>query len=111
MAEDKGKDDVKGNETEEADVEKPDEFYLGSWKDKAAAEEGLANMQSKLDSQGNEVGNLRKQVDFTQQVIEDMKAQPPPAPKASEPKGDGKADIKKAMRELDPVDETINLKC
>lgn len=52
-----------------------DEPYLGSWKTKEAAEEGVGNLQRLLDSQGNELGTLRKQSEFLQRTIDDMKSE------------------------------------
>jgi len=60
--------EVKGNGEEEN--------YLGSWKTKPDAEEGLANMQAMVDSQGNEVGTLRRQVESNQQVIDGLQQTP-----------------------------------
>lgn len=106
MVDDKGNIDVKGK-GEGDEGNKGDENYLGTWKDKTAAEEGLANMQTMVDNQGNELGTLRKQVEFSEQVINDLKNQPPPP----EPKTDPTlgydqelANIQKDMAELDPVD-------
>lgn len=84
-----------------------DEPYLGSWTTKEAAEEGLANLQSKLDIQGNEVGTLRKQVDFTQQVIDKLEARPAPAGTKTEGPDYSKeiSAVQKEMIELDPADE------
>ena len=87
-----------------ADTEAPDEPYLGPWKTKEAAEEGLANLQGKLDSQGNELGTLRKTTEFMQSQLATMQ-QPKPEPKET-PKGPDYAKeataIQKQMAELDP---------
>lgn len=88
-----------------------DEFFLGSWKDKTAAEEGLANMQTMVDNQGNELGTLRKQIEFSEQVINDLKNQPPaPEPKTDPTPGYDQelANIQKDMAKLDPVDESYH---
>jgi len=98
------------NETTETGGEGNDP-YLGTWKDKESAVEGLSNMQSKLDSQGNEVGDLRKQVEFAYQTIEDMKSQR--AAQTTSTTTDGTnyeqelADVQKQMLALDPVDENF----
>lgn len=80
--------------------------YLGSWKTRESAEEGVKNLESKLGSQGNELGYLRQQVELTQQIINDLKSQP-----AATPSADGAPDydkemgaIQKEMATLDPVD-------
>ena len=79
--------------------------YLGTWKTREAAEEGLANLQKLLDSQGNELGLLRKQTEFFQKQIEGMGNQPKPENKENQ-KGPDYAQemqaIQKQMDELDP---------
>jgi len=85
-----------------------DENYLGSWKTKEAAEVGLQNMQTMLDNQGNEVGALRKQNEFTQKVIEDLQVERAAAPQENTglPNYDQEmAAIQKDMAKLDPVDD------
>lgn len=83
--------------------------YLGNWKTREAAEEGLTNLQKLLDQQGNELGTLRKQTDFFQRTIEDMKAQggkggkEPASKKAQEPDFDtALGSIQQEMEKLDP---------
>ena len=94
-----------GNES--GDEDNKDEFYLGTWKDKGAAEEGLTNMQSKMDSQGNELGTLRKQAEFSQQMIDSLKNQPPPqAPPENSNLEQELSEIQADMAKLDPVDES-----
>jgi len=79
------------------------EFYLGSWKSKEAAEEGLANMQAMVDNQGNEVGTLRKQVAFAEQAIEDIKNKPAPEVKVDAPDHTKEmGDIQSELAKLDP---------
>lgn len=51
------------------------EAYLGSWADKATAETGLGNMQTKMTSMGDELGGLREQVATANQTIADMQNQ------------------------------------
>ena len=83
---------------------KSDDPYLGTWKTKEAAEVGMQNMQSLLDNQGNELGGLRKQVDFLQQQ---PKAPAKAAPAEEETGPDYGAEMKavqKQMSELDPDD-------
>jgi len=87
--------------------------YLGNWKSKEAAEEGLSNLQRLLDHQGNELGMLRKQTEFFQKTIEDMKGQG-----AKGGKADAKAQgpdfdtqlsaIQKELEELDPDEPDYN---
>jgi len=49
--------------------------YLGTWADRDAAEQGVSNMQGKMDSMGNEVGTLRNQVAMANQTIADLQSQ------------------------------------
>jgi len=87
------------------DTKAPDEPFLGTWKSKEAAEEGLANLQKVLDSQGNELGTLRKQTEFFQKQMEQMNAKPKETPKEA-PKGPDYAQemkaVQKQLAELDP---------
>lgn len=83
--------------------------YLGTWKTREAAEEGVGNLQKLLDTQGNEVGTLRKQVDFFQKTVEDMNGQ---ATRQPQKESAGRTnftkeinDVQKLMESLDPVDE------
>ena len=99
------------NKSGEGEVENEgnkDEFYLGTWKDKVAAEEGLTNMQSKMDGMGNEVGTLRKQAEFSQQMIDDLKTQQAvlqTPPDVNAPNYDQDiAEIQADMAKLDPTD-------
>ncbi len=87
-----------------ADTEIKDEPYLGTWQTKEAAEEGLANLTGKMDAQGNEVGTLRKQVDFFQKQFEGTQQQPAKAePEA--PKGpDYGAEMKAVQTEMSKLD-------
>lgn len=94
---DKGKGDVK------------DENFIGTFKDKEAAEQGWANLETKLNEQGTELGGLRKQVEFAHQVIDDMKAKPAPAVKPEVPTYDKEiATVQKEMAELDLEDRDYN---
>ena len=105
MPEEKGTIDNKGK----GDGTK-NENFIGTFKDKEAAEQGWTNLETKLKDQGNELGGLRKQVEFAHQVIEDMKAQPAPAePKPEVPTYDKEiAAIQKEMVNLDSADENYN---
>lgn len=90
------------NADQEAQEQGP---YLGNWKTREQAEEGLQNLQKLLDSQGNELGSLRKQ---TELLSSRMNQQPQGQPKAEpeQPKGPdyGKemAAIEAQLAELDP---------
>ena len=82
------------------------ENYLGSWKTKTDAEEGLANMQSMVDNQGNEVGTLRKQVAFGEQAIEELRNKPAPEQKVDAPDYTKEmGDIQGEIAKLDPDDD------
>lgn len=99
MAEEEGKTTVEG------EVE---ENFIGTFKDKVAAEEGWANLETKLASQGNEVGELRKQGETAQQTINDLQNQliqaNQPPPKPAQDYGKELSAIQKDMAKLDPVD-------
>lgn len=93
--------------TEEGSPTKGEESYLGSWKTKEAAEEGVGNMKTVMDSQGNELGSLRKTTELLQRQIDSMdKAKPTPKAKANEPKptdyGKEMAAVQKTIADLDP---------
>jgi hypothetical protein len=87
------------------DTKAPDEPFLGTWKTKEAAEEGLSNLQKILDSQGNELGTLRKQTEFFQRQLEGLQ-QTQAKPKPEAPKGpDYGQELKAVQKEkasLDP---------
>ena len=108
MDDDKGTD---GNKTDEGNT---DENFLGSWKTKEDAEEGLSNLQSKLSEQGNEAGQLRKDVADGQSRLDEMQATINAGEKAgkkeaSDLEAEGvkseQAKISKELENLDPVDE------
>jgi len=67
-------DDKKG--TEDNPEEKKDEPYLGTWATKEDAAEGLKNLQGKLSDQGNETGQLRKQVEDSESLLGELQARP-----------------------------------
>ena len=88
--------------------------FLGSWKTKEDAEEGLGNLQGKLSEQGSEVGVLRKQNDDNVLRIDEMQATIDAGTKAGEQEAQNKeaegikgeqAKISKQIEDLDPVDE------
>lgn len=91
-----------------------DENFLGSWKTKEDAEEGLSNLQGKLSEQGSESKGLRTQVEEGLAVADDLQAQIDAGNRASEKKtSDLEAEgfkseqvrITKEIEDLDPVDE------
>lgn len=83
------------------------DHYLGNWQTKEAAEEGLQNMQSKMDLQGNELGALRKQVELSQQLLDEARNQPLPEPSAPATNYDQELKAVQAeMANLDPADES-----
>ena len=85
---------------------KTDEPYLGTWKSKEAAEVGMQNMQTVLDTQGNELGGLRKQVEFLQEQSKSpVKADPVKEETGPDYGAEMKA-VQKQMSELDPEDPT-----
>ena len=97
------------NEAAKADIPKDTDKtqeapYLGNWKTREQAQEGLDNMQKLLDSQGNELGSLRKQSELMQSRM-DMQTQAPPEAQPEQPKGPDyakeMANIEKTMSELD----------
>jgi len=101
------------NEAAKADVPRdadkgedtPKEPYLGNWKTREQAQEGLDNMQKLLDSQGNELGTLRKQTELMQSRMDMQQPQASPEAKPEQPKGPDfakeMASIEKTMSELD----------
>ena len=90
------------------------ENYLGDWKTKEEAERGLENLQSKLGSQGNELGTLRKNMELTQQVIDGLKGKGSSESQANaevKPKIDYNKEIgliDKKISELNPVDDNYH---
>ena len=94
--------------------ENKNETYLGSWKTKEDAEEGLKNLQGKMSDQGNEAGQLRKQVEDGEVRLGEMQVQIDAGNKASEQKASDEeaegvekeqAKIDKEIKDLDPVEE------
>lgn len=93
-----------------------EEPYLASWKTKEEAVEGFANMQKKMGEQGNEVGALRKQLEYNQQLINELQTKTATPAQPAKPEGpDYGAEIEGVHKELssiqskieglDPVDE------
>ena len=105
MPEEKGNIDDKGK-----GEEVKDENFIGTFKDKEAAEQGWANLEGKLNDQGTELGGLRKQVEFAHQVIDELKAKSAPAAVTPEAPTYDKdiAAVQKEMAKLDSADENYN---
>jgi len=81
------------------------EPYLGTYKDKEAAEEGLKNLNDTLSRQGNELGSLRKQFEYSQQMINDLQSQKAlPQEQPATNYDNEMAAIQDEMLKLDPVD-------
>jgi hypothetical protein len=109
MSDDKGVVDDKG--TVEGGSDEP---FLGSWKTKEDAAEGLSNLQTKLSEQGNETGSLRKQIEESQSLMGEMQeklsaAEASAKSMASDRDAKGVLSeqdmIAKQIAGLDPVDE------
>lgn len=79
------------------------EPYLGPWKTREAAEEGVGHLQKLLDSQGNELGTLRKMVEMGQQPQQAAQPQQPQKPQG--PDFDAEIQgVQKSIADLDPDD-------
>jgi hypothetical protein len=107
-------DDKKGTDDNKSDEGNTGENFLGSWKSKEDAEEGLKNLQGKMSDQGNEAGQLRKQVEAGEIRLGEMQATIDAGEKASQQKASDleaegiqgeQAKISKEIENLDPVDE------
>jgi hypothetical protein len=104
MAQQPSNEAAKGDAPKDTAMEK--EPYLGNWKTREQAQEGLDNMQKLLDSQGNELGSLRKQSELMQSRM-DMQQPQEAAPEAKPKEQSGPdydkemAKIEKLMSELD----------
>lgn len=105
--------------TEEKLEEKSDEPYLGSWKTKEDAAEGLKNLQTKLSEQGSEAGILKGQFDESQAAMQGLQerlqlAEQANKQYASEAETRGAVSeqdaITKQINALDPVDEGYSAK-
>jgi hypothetical protein len=88
---------------EETQVAEKNEAYLGSWADKASAETGLGNMQSKMTSMGDDLGNLREQVATANQTIADMQTQQVQA--TNELTSQSEADLAEVQQEMLALDD------
>jgi hypothetical protein len=104
-----GNDDGKGDEGN----------FLGSWKTKEDAEEGLNNLHGKLSEQGKEVGELRGQFEESQTLFSEIQSKVASdreagKKEASDNEADGLAkeqgEINKQIGDLDPVDEGYSAK-
>ena len=92
--------------------ENASENYLGNWKDKDAAEAGLASMQGKMDEIGTEVGTLRQQSAKDAGIIETLQKQGEKIPEVAPTE---KPDLSKELKEvqtellaLDTADENYS---
>lgn len=88
--------------------ENASENYLGSWKDKDAAEAGLASMQGKMDEIGDEVGTLRQQSAKDAGIIETLQNQnvkPPETPVETSDLPKELQEVQTKMLKLDSADE------
>ena len=91
--------------TEETKPETNIEPYLGSWQTKEAAMEGLANLQKKLDQQGNELGVLRQQAELNNQMLQQFQTAQPVVEESKTP--DYEAEIQTTQNEIAKVQEKI----
>lgn len=112
-------DETKGTEKVTEGEGKETEAYLGSWKTKEDAAEGLKNLQAKLSEQGAEAGDLRKQMEDGQSLMQEMQeklnvAEQSNRQKASDDQAAGLVSeqdkINKQISDLDPVDEGYSQK-
>jgi len=96
-----------------------DEPFLGTWKTKEDAAEGLKNLQTKLSEQGNESGTLKKQLEEANAHMEDMgvklqEAENATAKRASDQDKNTvkseQAKINQQIADLDPVDDDYSKK-
>ena len=114
------KEDIEGTKSTEGNPgDNPGEnntgdYFLGSWKTKEDAEEGLKNLQGKLSEQGNETGMLRKQVEESQMLLSELQAKIEAGEKASKQETSSVEEdsirkeqekIDKKIEELDPIEE------
>ena len=107
-------DDDKKSTDGNPDEGNTDENFLGSWKTKEDAKEGLKNLQGKMSEQGNEVGTLRKQNEDNTLRMDEMQTAMDAGKKAGEQEVKDKetegiateqVKINKEIGDLDPVDE------
>lgn len=82
-----------------------DDSYLGSWKTKDDASKGLQELQKKLDSQGTEVGSLRKQNKDLFDAFRDVqKSQAPAGDKSASSKSTTGDELQGVMAEYGKID-------
>jgi len=93
---------------------KAEEPYLGDWKTKEDAADGLKNLQTKLSEQGSKANALQAQVEESQTLMQEMQAKLQDAEKAKETNAADhesktiageQAKIAQQIADLDPVDE------
>jgi len=97
----------------DAKSDAPAEPYLGSWQTKEAAAEGLANLQRKLDQQGNELGMLRQQAELHNQMLQQFQNQPAAEEFQETPDYEAEiqatkgeiAKVQKQIAQLDPISD------
>jgi len=87
--------------------------YLGTYKTKEEAEEGLINLTSKLGEQGQKIGDLgntvsslESQLQATQKQIQDFKAAQARAPVVSETEK-ALAEVTAELADFDPTDDPL----
>lgn len=102
------KDDGKTNDGKDGSAGTKDgksDPYLGSWKTKDDASKGLQELQKKLDSQGTEVGSLRKQNRELFDAFRDVqKTQASAGVKDSDPKSTSGDDLQGVLAEYGKLD-------
>jgi len=96
-----------------------DEPFLGTWKTKGDAAEGLKNLQTKLSEQGNETGNLKARLDEAGTLMQEMSVKLEASEKASTEKASDlnasnikseQVKINQQIADLDPVDDDYSAK-
>lgn len=101
--------EAKEPETQEQPQEQP---YLGSWKTREQAEEGLVNLQKLLDQQGNELGVLRKHWEQSTKAAPKGRENPKQEAQPEKPKGPDFqkeiAAIDKEIASLDPDEDDFS---
>lgn len=82
-----------------------EQVYLGNWKTREQAEEGLSNLQKLLDSQGNELGTLRKQAQLLESRM-GKQQEPQGKPQPEQPQG---PDYDKELAQIDKQIESLDM--
>lgn len=96
-------------ETDQVNEQQAEEPYIPDmpWKTKEDAVKGVHELKSFADRQGNEVGNLRKQLEFAQTIINQLQPQQQQQAQQQQAQGpDYDAEINtiyQQMEELDPL--------